>query len=203
MIDQSSPTAAHFDARHAGRDDPWGLESRWYEIRKRRILLASLPEEHLGRVLEIGCSTGVVTQDLAPRSDSVLAIDVSGEAVRRARERLARAANVRVEQADVTRSMPAGEFDLVVLSEVGYYLAPAALDDLLASVEVALSSGGTVAACHWRHPEGDFAQSGDLVHRAITSRTGWTRLVHHEEADFALDVVSLDGRSVAERTGLR
>lgn len=202
MIDDGA-AEAHFDARHRVRDDPWGAASRWYEIRKRRILLASLPNEQLGHVLEIGCSVGITTQDLAPRAESVLALDVSGEAVERARARLVGLDNVRVEQTDVNRGLPGGSYDVVVLSEVGYYLSPNELDRLLDDIEASLVSGGTLVACHWRHDEGDFLQSGDAVHEAIAGRTGLGRIAHHEELDFVLDVVSLDPRSVAERTGLR
>ncbi|GAA4266802.1 class I SAM-dependent methyltransferase [Frondihabitans peucedani] len=194
---------AHFDARHEGKGDPWGLERRWYEIRKRRILLASLPEERLGRVLEIGCSVGISTLDLAERSDSILAVDVSGEAVRTARERLAAVSHARVERWDVTDGLPEGEFDLVVLSEVGYYLSLESLGVLLERARGILSATGTIAACHWRPVEGDFLQSGDDVHRAVTELDGFTTLVHHVEADFVLDVVGRDQRSVAERTELR
>jgi SAM-dependent methyltransferase len=193
----------HFDARHAARDDPWGLATKWYEIRKRRILLASLPEEALGRVLEIGCSVGITTIDLASRSESVLALDVSSEAVQRAGERLAGFPNVEVRQADVTAGLPGDGYDLVVLSEVGYYLSSPALERLLDDVEALLTPRGVLAVCHWRYDEGDFAQTGDDVHRALAARGRYVNLVHHVEHDFVLDVVSLDGRSVAERTGLR
>ncbi|BDZ50045.1 hypothetical protein GCM10025867_22860 [Frondihabitans sucicola] len=141
MIDHGA-AEAHFDARHAARDDPWGLASRWYEIRKRRILLAALPDEALGHVLEIGSSVGITTQDLAARAESVLALDVSGEAVRRARARLQGLSNVRVEQADATLGLPGGDYDLVVLSEVGYYLSPSELGAVLDDVEASLSSRG-------------------------------------------------------------
>ena len=54
-----------FDSFYAGRDDPWGFETRWYEKRKRDILLASLPHERYATALEVGCSTGKLTASLA------------------------------------------------------------------------------------------------------------------------------------------
>jgi LmbE family N-acetylglucosaminyl deacetylase/SAM-dependent methyltransferase len=197
---------ARFDGAHARRADPWGVTTRWYERRKRSLVLASLPDERYGAVLEIGCSIGVVTAELADRADRVLALDVSPVAVDRARARLADREHVRVEQADVSEGLPEGRWDLVVIGEVGYYLEPAALAALLSSVAAALTPGGAVVACHWRHDEGDFAQSGDAVHAALAAeaeRSGLTRVVQHVETDFLLDVVSRDGRSIAERTGLR
>ena len=198
--------APSFDATHARRDDPWGVTTRWYERRKRALVLASLPDERLGRVLEIGCSIGVVTEQLAPRADSVLAVDVSSVAVERARERLAGHPHVRVEVADVSAGLPDDELDLVVLGEVGYYLSPDALGRLLADVDRVLAPGGSIAACHWRHGADDFEQGGDEVHEALAAwarAAGLTRVVAHVEEDFLLDVWSRDPRSVAARTGLR
>jgi len=200
--------APSFDATHARRDDPWGVTTRWYERRKRALVLASLPDERLGRVLEIGCSIGVVTEQLALRADSVLAVDVSSVAVERARERLAAQPHVRVEVADVSAGLPQRdhELDLVVLGEVGYYLSPEALGALLVDVDRVLAPGGSLVACHWRHGADDFAQGGHEVHEALAAwarDSGLTRVVGHVEEDFLLDVFSRDPRSVASRTGLR
>ena len=60
----------HFDAFYDRHEDPWGFESRWYEQRKRDVLMASLPHRRLGRVLEIGCATGLLTAELTLRADT-------------------------------------------------------------------------------------------------------------------------------------
>ena len=108
-----------FDATYGRHDDPWGYTDRWYEERKRALTLAALPDARYGRVLEVGCGIGVLTALLAERADHLLAVDVSAAAVERAR---ARVPGVQVEVADVAEGVPDGPFDLVVLSEVGYYL---------------------------------------------------------------------------------
>jgi len=192
----------YFDAMYARCDDPWGFTDRWYEARKRAVTLAALPAERYPSVLEIGCSIGVLTEQLARRSDALYAIDVSSAAVASARQRLADAPHVRIERADVTHGLPEGPYDLIVLSEVGYYFEPDALVELIVAVRAALAEGGTVLACHWRHPVTDYVQGGDGVHAAIAEHLGLRRLVRHEEDDFVLEVFSDDGRSVAERTGL-
>jgi len=129
---------------------------------------------------------------------------VSAAAVDRARNRLAGQTHVRVERADVASVFPAGDFDLVVLSEVGYYFSKSVLERVLGDAVDALSPGGTFVACHWRHPVDDYALSGDDVHTIIagTVGAGLTRIARHEELDFVLDVYSADSRSVAARTGL-
>ena len=191
--------AEYFDATYERHDDPWGLATRWYELRKRAILLASLPQESFERVLEIGPSIGVTTEALVDRATSLLCVDVSAAAVPRARERVGDRAIIEVR--DVTTDFPEGEFDLVVLSEVGYYFGAAGLAAVLASIVAALHEHGTLVACHWRHPVADYPLSGDGVHEAIAG-LGLDRLVRHEEEDFVLEVFSRDARSVARRTGL-
>ncbi|GAB3606260.1 hypothetical protein GCM10027413_16690 [Conyzicola nivalis] len=203
--DEPSPLgAAYFDALYERHEDPWGFTDRWYEQRKRAVTLASLPEQHYGSALEVGCSIGVLTSELAGRCTELLAVDVSRAAVESARARVADEPGVRVELADVASAFPAGPFDLVLISEVGYYFPADVLERVLADAAAQLTDGGTIALCHWRHAVEDYALGGDEVH-AIAARVfsgTMTRLARHEEADFVLDVYSTDARSVAARTGL-
>ena len=133
-------------------EDPWGFTDRWYEQRKRAVTLASLPRPRFRRALEVGCSIGVLTSDLAPRCDALLALDVAGAAVALARERTRALPSVRVEQMAVPAQWPEGTFDLVVLSEVGYYLSLDELTSLCDRSIGSLSPDGVLVACHWRHP---------------------------------------------------
>jgi LmbE family N-acetylglucosaminyl deacetylase/SAM-dependent methyltransferase len=196
--------AAWFDdfyRRHG--EDPWGFESRWYEERKRALLMAALPTRSLGDVLEIGCSTGLLTRALADRARTVTAIDAAEAAVHAARARLAGDARVRVLHGAVPGDWPAGRFDTIVLSEVGYYLSEADLRRTLGEIEQALADDGCLVACHWRHPVDAYPQTGDDVHRVLRSVADWETLSLHEERDFVLEVlVRRPARSVAEAEGL-
>lgn len=190
-----------FYARHAA--DPWGFETRWYEERKRAILLASLLSRALGRVLEIGCATGLITSALAERAESVLALDASAAAVQAARTRIPDDAAVTFRRAAVPDEWPEGTFDTIVLSEVGYYLSTADLRRTIELIDAALAPAGQVVACHWRHPVAEYPLSGDDVHRALRSVAGWDRLAVHEEEDFVLEVFARrPALSVARREGL-
>jgi LmbE family N-acetylglucosaminyl deacetylase/protein-L-isoaspartate O-methyltransferase len=194
--------AAHFEAAYARRDDPWRLASRWYEERKRALTLASLPKARFGSVLEVGCSVGVLTAELAPRAERLLATDLVASAVASARERVADQPQVTVRQHDIRTEVPGGPYDLVVLSEVAYYLTRPELTTLVDRVEQALAGGGTVVACHWRHPVDGYTQTGDEVHRTLDRSLGLARVATYRDTDVALDVWSLDRRSVAQREGL-
>lgn len=198
--------AGYFDALYAQDTDPWGFRTRWYEQRKYACGLAALPRERYRRGYEPGCSIGVFTAHLATRCDWLLASDLAEAPLRTARERLARLPHVDVERREVPGDWPSGRFDLVVISELGYYLDPADLRRLWAAAIGALEPGGTLLAAHWRHPVADYPQTGDAVHDALAAQPGLGRLVEHVEEDFRLDVYLRTPpavRSVAAQTGLR
>ena len=103
-------------------------------------------------------------------------------------------------QGSVPDDWPAGTYDLVVISEVGYYLDVGDLSALLDYVAADLAGDGFVLACHWRHPVADYPQTGDAVHEAMSER--WPRQSRIEEADFLLDVFHPSGPyTVATRAG--
>ena len=203
MTSRTSLPGAYFDAMYAGSADPWGFRDRWYESRKRAVTMAALPAQRYARAFEPGCSVGVLTVELAGRCDAVLACDPSLAAVDAAAAAVADRAHVEVRQGSVPGDWPDGTFDLVVLSEVAYYLAPADLTGLVERCVAALDPGGTLLACHWRHEVEDYPVTGDQVHAALAERRELHRLVRHVEEDFVLDVWS-NGLtpSVARREGL-
>jgi hypothetical protein len=67
----------------------------------------------------------------------------------------------------VPHDWPEGRFDLVVVSEVGYFLSPADLQGLVQRVGSCLTSDGVVALCHWRHPVRGWPLDASLVHDAF------------------------------------
>ncbi len=192
--------APYFDSLYSAEPDPWGFQSRPYEIRKRAVTLACLPEVHYSTAFEPGCSIGVLTADLAARSDVVLSMDLSALALALARETVP--SNVELRQGAVPADWPTESFELVLLSEVGYYLGAR---DCRCLGERAAAGSTDLVAVHWRHPVDDYPLSGDEVHRILAdscSAAGMTHLVAHTEDDFRLDVWSHDERSVALRTGV-
>jgi hypothetical protein len=48
----------------------------------------------------------------------------------------------------------------------------------------------------------EYPLTGDFVHHAISLHMRLQRVASHVERDFLLEVLSSDGRSVAEQTGL-
>ncbi|MFC7609312.1 SAM-dependent methyltransferase [Teichococcus aestuarii] len=61
--------AAYFEALYAADPDPWRFRDSAYEAGKYAATLAALERPRYGRVLEVGCSIGVLTKQLAGRCD--------------------------------------------------------------------------------------------------------------------------------------
>ncbi len=194
--------AAGLDDLYRTSDDPWGFRTRWYERRKRAILLASLPREHFGSAWEMGCSNGELAAHLAPRCGRLLASDGNPRAISLARERLSSLPNVEVAARWLPDQWPSRSFDLIVMSEFAYFLSRAEFHALVPLLARSLTADGIFAACHWRHPVDCSDLTGDEIHRTLARDLPWTLAVAHEEADFRLDVWTADPRPLAAREGI-
>jgi len=183
----------HFDNLYAASDDPWNVRGAWYEQRKRAVLLASLARPHYHSVFEPGCGNGEMSLALAPRCDTLLACDGAAGALDAARRRLAAAEtgahdHVRFEQRRLPHEWPTGAaFDLVILSELAYYLEPDALDALLAQAAASLAPGGELVLCHYLHDFDDRVMPTSAVHAAAHRIPGLARTLQHHDEAFLLE----------------
>jgi LmbE family N-acetylglucosaminyl deacetylase len=198
VVTGAASEPGYFDELYRRSPDPWGLDHRFYEQRKRELVLASLPRPTFRRAFEPGCATGALTERLAGRCAEVVAWDGAAAGLAAARSRLAANPHVHLEQRRIPDDWPGGRFDLVVLSEVGYYCPD--LDLLAARIIDALDADGVLLACHWRRPAPDHPHRAEDVHAAIGRELH--RIVRHDEDDFLLEVWTRSGRSVASETGI-
>jgi LmbE family N-acetylglucosaminyl deacetylase/SAM-dependent methyltransferase len=187
----------YFDDLYRQRADPWDLGSSWYERRKRDAVLAALPRERFGRGLEVGSARGDLSLRLLDRVEELLAIDGAREAVAATQARVGTRAQTA--QMLIPGDWPPGAFELIVLSEVGYYVAD--LNELAARIGASLDPEGVLVLVHWRHVAKDHPHTAETVHRTLSRRLPLSRLSSYVDDDFLLDVLARDGRSVAEREG--
>lgn len=181
-------SADYFDALYSGNSDPWEFKTRWYEVRKRALMLAMLPMPRYRHAFEPGCANGEFTVELAARCDRVSACDISHYAVNLTRQRLAKQTRVAVSQAVIPAQWPALEFDLIVFNEIGYYLSAVELQQVLNCIEKTLAPDGIVLVCHWRHSLDDCELDGPSVHAVFEQCLALKRRIHHSEHDFLLDI---------------
>lgn len=206
---EPAPTATaaerqrQFDALFAASDDPWQFRQRWYEARKRALTLASLPHRRYAAGYEPGCANGELSAALAERCDRLLVTDGSAAAVALAEQRLAAHAHVVARQAWLPDEWPDDRFDLIVISELAYFLDASDIQRLARCARASLTPGGVIVGCHWRAPIDGFGQTGDQAQTALHDALAMPVAMTVVDADFRLAVWCDDTRSTAQREGLR
>ncbi|WP_375138512.1 class I SAM-dependent DNA methyltransferase [Psychrobacter sp. MF31] len=227
----SEYSESYFDALYEGNKDPWHYQTRWYEKRKRDICLSLLPQSQYKRAIELGCGNGVFSELLADRCQSLVCIDGNRHAVHLAKQRLVKASYVQVIQgiipkvlSDLPKSQHGAStnkahqstFDLIVISEILYYLSAADIDIVINWVQKHLVSGGTLLCCHWRYAIDGFDMTGEKVHERLQnafnlpvnerSQKAAKAIFTHQsclvDRDFLLDVWQNTQISVAEQENL-
>jgi len=180
--------AAYFEALYTSDPDPWRFASSEYERAKYQQTIASLSRQRYASALEVGCSIGVLTGLLAERCDRLLAVDVAAAALAQARQACAAFPWVRFTQASIPGEWPGETFDLIVLSEVLYYLDREDIGRTAALACRSLRPGGTVLLVHWTGPT-NYPMSGDAAAEtfiaACTAR--FAPLAHVKHPCYRLD----------------
>jgi SAM-dependent methyltransferase len=195
----------YFREVYGSSPDPYGLADRWYEKRKYALTVALLPRARYGTAFEPGCSIGVLTEQLAPRCDTLIACDAVADAVASARARTAALPGVLIAQRAIPRDWPARSFDLIVFSELLYYFDDADFGEVLRLGIGALRPDGHLLAVHWRHPAPDHPRTGDEVHEALAGHDQLALLARYSDPDFTAEVYTRAGddlRSVAQVGGI-
>ncbi len=160
----------YFDAVYDAHDDPWQFETSAYESVKYDATVTALPQARYRAGFEIGCSIGVLTARLAARCDALLAVDVSERALQRARARCADLPQVRFARMRVPEKYPDQDFDLTLVSEVGYYWSMPDLVSARREIVAHLLPGGHLLLVHWTPLVPDYPLTGDAVHEAFIAR---------------------------------
>ena len=186
----------YVEQMYAASDDPWRIETGFYEARRLEILLACLPQSRFRRGFEPACASGRLTERLASRCDELLAADVSAQAVALTRTRVP---NASVQQLQLPQDWPSGRFDLVVLSEFGYYLPRSEWLTVLERTRASLAPDWTVLACHWKHPFPKRLTETEWLHEQVAVELPGRLVLRLDDEDFRLDIFSSAPTTVAQR----
>jgi ubiquinone/menaquinone biosynthesis C-methylase UbiE len=136
MADQTSIIQADFDRIALLAADEWNHNSQYQEF-----LLGHVPAR-CHKALEIGCGTGAFSRRLAGRAGHVLALDLSPQMIRIAREHSQEFSNIDFHVANVLRwDFPAEEFDCIATIATLHHL-PMVL--MLSKIKRALKPNGVL-----------------------------------------------------------
>ena len=183
-----SPT--DFELRYQADPDPWRYNTSEYEREKYAVTLAACGRGPFAHALELGGSIGVFSSMLARRSARLTTIDAAPTAVAIARRRLAGHGHVHAVPGSIPGELPDQWFDLVVASEVLYYLTAAELAATLVALRARMVSGARLVAVHWR-PSGEERPLDALfVHRSLREQPWLDTESSSETPQYLLDVLS-------------
>ena len=189
--DRASWPPEVFDGLYARDPDPWDFHTSRYEREKYAATLAALPPGRFASGFEVGCSIGVLTRMLAPRCDTLLAADVSEAALAAARDGCAGLEHVDIRRLHIPAEWPTRPFDLIVLSEVLYFLGP---EDLAATARLAATSlapEGVALLVNWTGPT-NCPCTGDEAAQTFMAASGLTPARQLREAQYRLDLLRRD-----------
>jgi len=187
-MSDASLTPEYFEDLYAASADPWSFATSEYEARKYDATIEMLGTKAYERGLEIGCSIGVLTMRLATRCRELVSVDVSARALAAAAERCAGRTNLHFRQMVVPAEMPAGPFDLIVLSEVGYYWSDADLE-LARTRMTEIGPGATVELVHFLPKVAEYVRDGDEVHQAFRNDPRFTTVRSLRADRYRIDVL--------------
>jgi cyclopropane fatty-acyl-phospholipid synthase-like methyltransferase len=158
-----------FERKYRAETDPWNFATSPYEQQRYETILRAIDHRRYRRALEPGCSVGVLTYGLASLCDEVEAFDIAPSAAAAAQVRCRGLANVHVTSKAFDGDGIDGQFDLIVMSEIGYYFEVAELRRITTSLMSHLLPGGVIVAAHWLGISSDHLLMGDAVHDVLCS----------------------------------
>jgi cyclopropane fatty-acyl-phospholipid synthase-like methyltransferase len=183
MTIPDTSSATFFEAKYRRESDPWNFLQSPYECARYDAILKALRGRHYRRTFEPGCSIGALTIRLADICDEIEASDFSPTAVKEARKRCENLSSVRIRCCPLSEEKDFGRFDLVVLSEIGYYFVAPDWRELAERCVATMENDSILLAAHWLGNSTDHRMSGDEVHAILASNASLL-LEHSERQEF-------------------
>lgn len=126
-----SVTLNELEKKYLETADPWGFHTSAYEQEKFSATRDALGRERYASAVELGCGNGALAERLAPLCNSYLGIDGVERAVLAARQAVP---DARFIHKMFPCSLPDGDHDLIILSEILYFLDEADIDTLATQI---------------------------------------------------------------------
>lgn len=158
----------YFDKLYADSTDPWNFSASPYEQEKYLHTIKALGGRNYENGLELGCSIGILTEMLGKQCKKMLGVDISEAPIKQAAERLRNQPHLYFSALRIPDQYPDDQYDLIVVSEVGYYLSREELSLTRELIFDSLVLGGSLCLVHWRPQiEGCLFTGDDVNHFLI------------------------------------
>lgn len=183
-------SAEFFDRLYRKAGDPWNFRHSTYEQQRYDTIVHWLADRRYTAAFEPGCAIGELTAKLAPLCDHLEAMDFSPAAVKQAQERCRQWPHVQIHAGALPDDLPPRHWELIVLSEIGYYFTPDTLTSLLERLQSQLLPGGRLIACHWLGHSDDHRLHGSEVHRILEETLGHPERQNDDKDGYTLGLWS-------------
>ena len=186
MDDCRSSRARRFDKLFRANPDPWDFATSDYERAKRKASIAALPKQQFRNAFEVGCATGYLTRDLALKCDNLVSMDVSQVALAAADLQTRHLDNVSMVQGEVPSDWPSGKFDLIVFSEILYFLSAEELAACSSKARHSLADEGQCLLVNWTG-QNTLPLSGDEAVRQFERAASWDVCQRSTATNYRID----------------
>lgn len=186
MINHTTSRKDRFEALFAANPDPWDFETSAYEREKRAHTIDALDGRRFRKGLEVGCATGMLTKDLADICNRIVGIDVSERALSIAKYTLQDCPNIDLRQGEIPVDWPAQTFDLIVFSEVLYFLDEQEIRQTSVCAYRSLAPEGIVLTVNWIGPTNLPLDGREVVHH-FAKAVEWKRTCVRKAPQFRID----------------
>ncbi len=187
----STSSAEFFDAVYAASPghDPWEFGVSTIELDRYDAIVAHLSDRTYESCFEPGCSIGELSIRLATISRQVVAMDFAPHAIEEARRRHGTTAAIDFRCGALPSDLPRADapFDLIVLSEVGYYFDTDHLGAMTRELLPLLAPGGRLLAAHWTGSSPDHVLSGETTHDVIRAHVPWPTAGAEDRGTYLLE----------------
>jgi SAM-dependent methyltransferase len=188
MSSSQSLPPEYFEDLYQTYTDPWNFATSDYEAQKYAATVAALPDRRYSSAFEIGGSIGVLTEKLASCCDRLLSIDVSESAQKQAIQRCQGLPQVQFQIMQFPQQYPNEQFDLILLSEVGYYWCWEDLEKAKSRIVECLKPGGHLLLVHWLPVSPGYPLTGDDVHNSFLNLSQLSSILALRNEKYRLDL---------------
>ncbi len=171
------------EALYAATDDPWNFRTSAYERRKFEATRDALPRAAYASALEIGCGNGELARHIAPRCAAYHGVDAVETALAAARRAVPGA---RFHRLLLPAPLPEGPHDLIVLSEILYFLDAEGLAALARQIDARWPTADLVCVT-WLGPSGNPLEGQAALDLFCAATTRRFRLAGQRE-EYRIDV---------------